>query len=325
VGTIRRFYSGGQLQQQRNDDTIRELMRQVSELQSQTDALTKRLILHDDDDAHLSTIGVTEDAAGRGLQSSTSPGAGYTYASTFGVLGDASTDDGPALQSAIDSAAANNSSGIVLLPAGTFRINEPLIIPGGVTLQGMGYGSSPLAIQFDAGGSVLAYCGPGHAVKLAGHAASLRDLAVYDWPYTGCEDTKAAGGILVEGDGTLIESVIVSNVFVYFFLGGPALSLVAKNYGGVPFGNYQNLRIRHAKVGIYLSAEEGSFVNTNSFLGGGMSGGGFDTGIYAEGPGACNDNKFYGVSFSFAVSRHLNHYHRIQIRYHNISISFTPL
>lgn len=26
-----------------------------------------------------------------------------------------------------------------------------------------------------------------------------------------------------------------------------------------------------------------------------MSGGGFDSGIYAEGPGSCNDNKFYGM------------------------------
>jgi len=161
------------------------------------------------------------------------------------------------------------------------------------------YGSSPLAIQFDAGGSTIAYCGPDYAVKLTGHAASLRDLAVYDWPYPAesyCENTQAAGGVLVEADATLIESVIVSNVFIYYFVGGTALSLVAKNNGGVPFGNYQNVRIRHAKTGIYLSAEEGSFVNTNSFLGGGISGGGFESCVYAEGPGACNDNKFYGMS-----------------------------
>jgi len=132
-------------------------------------------------------------------------------------------------------------------------------------------------------------------VKLVGHAASLRDLAVYDWPYTGCEDIKAAGGVLVEADQALVESVIVSNVFIYFFLGGPALSLVAENAGGIGFGNYQNLRIRHAKTGIFLSADSTSFVNVNSFLGGGMSGGGFESGIYAEGPGACNDNKFYGM------------------------------
>jgi len=35
--------------------------------------------------------------------------------------------------------------------------------------------------------------------------------------------------------------------------------------------------------------------STNSFLGGAISGGGFEYGILAEGPGACNDNKFYGT------------------------------
>lgn len=240
---------------------VRQLARQVEKLQARHEQLTRALngrpLVEDD----------VFVADGRSLQAAPSNTscectlpAGPTYASSFGVTGDAATDDGPALQAAIDSAASNLSGGTVILPKGTFRINQSLEVPGGVTLQGQGYGSSPLAIQFDAGGSTIAYCGTDHAVKLTGHAASLRDLAVYDWPYTGCENTQAAGGVLVEADQALVESVIVSNVFIYYFLGGPALSLVAKNNGGVPFGNYQNVRIRHAKTGIYLSAEEGSFV-----------------------------------------------------------------
>ncbi|KAL7453625.1 hypothetical protein ACHAWC_005270 [Mediolabrus comicus] len=221
---------------------------------------------------------------------------GFTYASTFGVIGDANADDTLALQAAIDSASANDSGGIVILPKGTFRTSDSLIIPAGVTLQGQGYGDSPLAISFDAGASTIAYCGTDYAVKLEGHSSGLRDLAVYDWPYgEDCENIQAAGGVLVEADASLVESVVVSNIFIYYFLGGPALSLVAKNSGGVPFGNYQNVRIRHAKIGISLSADESSFVNSNSFIAGGMSGGGFDTGVIAQGPGACNDNKFYGM------------------------------
>lgn len=108
--------------------------------------------------------------------------SGFTYASDFGIMGDATTDDTLALQAAIDSASANDSGGIVVLPKGTFRIFEPLIVPAGVTLQGQGYGDSPLAISFDAGASTIAYCGTDYAVKLGGHAAGLRDLAVYDWP-----------------------------------------------------------------------------------------------------------------------------------------------
>jgi hypothetical protein len=222
--------------------------------------------------------------------------SGFTYASDFGVIGDANADDTLALQAAINSASANDSGGIVVLPKGTFRIFEPLIVPAGITLQGQGIGDSPLAISFDAGASTIAYCGTDYAVKLEGHAAGLRDLAIYDWPYgTDCEDIQAAGGALVEADATLVESVIVSNIFIYYFLGGSALSLVAKNSGGVPFGNYQNIRIRHAKRGISLQADETSFVNSNSFIAGGMSGGGFEVGVIAQGPGACNDNKFYGM------------------------------
>lgn len=279
LGAINRVYPTAN---QHQSDQIQQLVNQVSALQSQADALKSASEGRD-------LVATTHASCNCSLPD------GPTYASAFGVIGDADADDGPALQAAIDSAASNASGGTVILPAGTFRINSPLIVPGGVTLQGMGYGSSPLAIQFDAGASTIAYCGTDYAVKLTGHAASLRDLAVYDWPYTGCEDVEAAGGVLVEADQTLVESVIVSNVFIYFFLGGPALSLVAKNSAGVAFGNYQNVRIRHAKTGVYLAAEEGSFVNVNSFIGGGMSGGGFESGIYAEGPGSCNDNKFYGI------------------------------
>lgn len=190
----------------------------------------------------------------------------FTYATDFGVVGDSMSNDGPALQAAIDSAATDASGGIVILPKGVFLTTQPLIIPGGVTLQGMGYGSSPLAIQFDAGGSTIAYCGTEHAVKIIGSSGGLRDLAVYDWPYNhgeydlGCPEMKAAGGVLVKADGMTVESVTLSNVFIYYFVGGDALSLVAVNEGGVGYGYYEGLRLRHAHTGLKLEAELGSFV-----------------------------------------------------------------
>lgn len=202
------------------------------------------------------------------MQSSVRPSGGHTYAADFGVVGDAMSDDGPALQAAIDSASSNNNlgggggGGIVLLPAGTFRTSVPLVVPGGVSLAGMGYGSSPLAIKFDAGGSVVAYCGPGYAIELIGHGSSLRDVAVYNWRYgPDCIDVPASGGVLVDANAKMIESVSLSNVLIYSFLGGAALELRARNAGGIAYGNYQNLRIRHAKTGIRLAAkDEGSFV-----------------------------------------------------------------
>ena len=207
-----------------------------------------------------------------------------------------------ALQAAIDSAATDTSGGTVILPQGVFFTNQPLVIPGGVSLQGQGYGSSPLAIKFDAGGSTIAYCGTDHAVKITGSSSGLRDVAVYDWPYNhgefdgGCPDMQAAGGVLVKADGEPVESVFLSNVFIYFFVGGDALSLVAVNGGGVAYGTYQGLRLRHAKTGLKLEADATSFVNTNTFLGGAISGGDFHYGLHATGPGDCNDNKFYGLS-----------------------------
>lgn len=48
--------------------------------------------------------------------------------------------------------------------------------------------------------------------------------------------------------------------------------------------------------------------NTNSFLGGSMSGGGFQHGIHATGPGDCNDNKFYGMSIGMPDSEHSHVY-----------------
>jgi len=134
----------------------------------------------------------------------------FTYAANYGVVGDAVADDTEALQRAINDAACNNSTfgggGTVILPKGIFLTTSPLIIPAGITVTGQGYGSSPLAIKFDAGGSVIAYCGTDYAVKMDGHASSLNNVAVYDWRYPeggDCDQMKAKGGVLIDADGRL--------------------------------------------------------------------------------------------------------------------------
>jgi hypothetical protein len=116
-------------------------------------------------------------------------------------------------------------------------------------------------LQYDAGGSTIAYCGTDYAVKVNGHGSSLRNLAVYNWRYgNDCLDVTSSGGILIDANSRLIESVYMSNVLIYSFLNGSGLELRATNGGGIAYGNYQNLRIRHAKTGIRLVADEGSFV-----------------------------------------------------------------
>jgi len=237
---------------QNQNKQIHNLSRQLSEVLELSEINTS---LVEDDNALLS----------RRTEESVSVGS-FTYASDFGVVGDSKANDGSALQAAIDSAATDSSGGTVILPKGIFFTTQPIVVPAGVTLQGQGYGSSPLAIKFDAGGSTIAYCGTDYAVKINGSSSGMRDLAVYDWPYNhgeydgGCPDIKAAGGVVVKGDGKLVESVALSNVFIYYFVGGDALSLIATNNGGVGYGYYENLRLRHAHTGINLYAETGSFV-----------------------------------------------------------------
>src|SRR4051812_12360242 len=57
---------------------------------------------------------------------------------TVQASGDGRTDDGPAIQRAIDSAAARGGGGIVFLPAGRYRISATLFVWPGVRVFGVG-------------------------------------------------------------------------------------------------------------------------------------------------------------------------------------------
>lgn len=218
-----------------------------------------------------------------------------------GAVGDGITDDTVAIQRALTKARKNRIDATVVLQKGTFLITSPLNIPAGVTLRGQGYGSSPLAIQFDAGGSVIAYCGNNYAIRIFGHSSKVENLAVYDWPYAhpgGSECTaKGKGGILIQANDRLVESISIRNVLIYWFMGGTALTLKSLNAGGIAFSSFENVRIRHAKIGVnLLASDELSFCNSNKFIGGAITGGITDAGIMASGPGACNDNQFVGTA-----------------------------
>jgi len=269
----------------------------IDDLKQQIDILKK--IIDETPAVATPSSSSSSTISSRQKQRSLAQVSSFTHASDFGVVGDAQTDDTSALQDAIDSAANDDSGGTVILPKGVFLTTSSLVIPGGITVRGQGYGSSPLQIKYDAGGSTIAYCGTDYAVKLAGHGASLQDAAVYDWRYpvgSHCDQIKAAGGVLVDADNNnLVESVTMNNVLIYYFMGGAALTLKANNESGIAYNNFQNIRIRHARIGISLQADETSFVNSNSFIAGAISGGITDAGIYAQGPGDCNDNKFIAM------------------------------
>ena len=174
-------------------------------------------------------------------------------------------------------------------------------------------------------GTVLAYTGDKWAMELVGHGAGATDLAVQD-----VNGANAAGGVRVLADGVLVESTIVRNVLAYGFIAGVGFGLMAVNDGGIAYGSYYDVRVRHALEGIRIAVDESAmaFVNSNTFFSGVFSGGGFDYGLRVlEG----NNNVFYGMSFE---ASHTKYGHiavetkEAQVELHNIRIeakeSFYP-
>ncbi|RMG79213.1 MAG: hypothetical protein D6714_16745 [Bacteroidetes bacterium] len=209
----------------------------------------------------------------------------------YGAKGDNSTDDYTAFQNALTAAATNGNR--VIVPAGNYKITQTLVIPDGVTLVGEGVGQEPLQTPFN--GSAIRYSGTGAAIEISGHTSGVRDILIYDTN----QGSTNADGILVKADGETVESVRLFNVLIHYFTGGTALHLQAINSGGIAYLTAYNVRIRHAKTGIHISEDATSFVNSNVFHHGAISGGGFDYCLLVDGG---NNNQFYGTIFEPGAS-----------------------
>ena len=66
------------------------------------------------------------------------PGAVYLTPGDFGVRGDGTTDDSPAIQAAVDKAGGSFNGGIVFVPSGRFRLTRTIFVWRGVRLIGYG-------------------------------------------------------------------------------------------------------------------------------------------------------------------------------------------
>jgi hypothetical protein len=66
----------------------------------------------------------------------------------FGASGDGATNDAPAFQSAINS--FSGLAGTVMVPAGTYLLENPISIPDSVILKGVG--SDSTVLKFNLGG-----------------------------------------------------------------------------------------------------------------------------------------------------------------------------
>lgn len=218
------------------------------------------------------------------IESNFSGGSYGFNVKAFGAKGDNTTDDTLAFQKALDSAKVAGNR--VIVPVGNYKITSTLKIEDGVMMVGEGTGSTPLQTPYN--GSSIRYTGGGFALQILGHNAGLRDLLIYD----ANQGASNASGIQVLGDGEIIESLRFFNVLILYFVNGTGLELSALNSGGVTYGTYYNVRVRHAKTGIRITQDASSFTNSNVFHHGAISGGGFDYGLLIE---SGNNNQFYGT------------------------------
>ncbi len=201
----------------------------------------------------------------------------------FGAVGDGETDDTDAFEAALDSALIYGCK--VFVPVGIYKITRTLIIQDGVSLIGEGSGSDPLETPYN--GSLIWYYGNDFAIKINGHNTRIEDVVIRDK-----SDEQAKGGIIIEADGRLVESIHLSEVLISGFVNGTGFKLESKNAGGITYSTFDNVRIRHGNIGIHLVQDNTSFVNSNTWNNCQVSGGAFDYGVYIDGG---NNNNFNGL------------------------------
>ena len=200
----------------------------------------------------------------------------------FGVVMNSDSDNSVFFQRAIDSAAITGAT--IFVKPGYIKIEQTLIVKAGVTIIGSGRVSIPNQTPYN--GTIFWYTGSTAAMEVVGSNVVLNNFTIYD------KTSKATDGLLLKATSNLIESFSLSNVLIFGFTNGTALHFLAQNHGGITYCSFYDVRIRHAKIGISITPDPTSFINSNSFYHGVISGGGFDTCLKVEGG---NNNIFYGT------------------------------
>jgi hypothetical protein len=170
---------------------------------------------------------------------------------------------------------------------------ETLELTDGITIVGEKLGTTPL--QTPNSGTLLTYIGVSNTITVLGHNVTLSNLSILDK-----SKGKAQGGILVLASNRLLENFTLKQTHIFGFTNGYAFKFEAIKSGGICYATLYDLTIRNAKIGIEISADSSSFVNSNAFYHGAISGGGFDAGIWVKGG---NNNQFYGMCIEPYTSR----------------------
>ena len=138
----------------------------------------------------------------------------------FGAVGDGVTDDTTAIQNALDDA-FNAGGGTVFVPAGTYKINKPLIVRSNTVLEGVGYSSKIVqSVNFNLPGDVI-HIGYGYSWNQNGQSFN---------PGSNDDATMAQ---LLANDFSKLTTVNagVKNLYVEGYINGdrPGLGLVFMN------------------------------------------------------------------------------------------------
>ncbi|MEI7508380.1 MAG: hypothetical protein WCJ62_02840 [Flavobacterium sp.] len=204
-------------------------------------------------------------------------------AEDFGVvMNNTKVDNSAAFQKAIDSAAITGAT--IFVKPGYIKFNETLVVKAGVTIMGSGRGST--SNQTPNNGTIFWYTGTAAAMQVTGSNVVLNNFTIYD------KTSKATDGLVIKASSNLVESFSLTNVLIFGFVNGTALHFLAENHGGIAYSSFYDVRIRHAKIGISITPDGTSFINSNSFYHGVISGGAFDVCLKVEGG---NHNIFYGT------------------------------
>lgn len=201
----------------------------------------------------LALAGCREDGGSQspqGMDPTLLPGA-TDVAVDFGASADGVADDEPAIQSALDAAAAQGG-GTVYLREGIYGIGAPLILRSGVRLVGDGQGKTVIRTLVHSIGKTIDSTGVWAAVAMvSADGASVADLTI-DMSFAGTE----ANGIAILPLGASFE-------------GAPSVNCEVTGVEILGGGNYHaymiwNLRGRHIRIlNNNIDGRVGSRVSSN--------------------------------------------------------------
>lgn len=116
-------------------------------------------------------------------QTADTGGGDYVDVTDYGAIGDGTTNDGPAIQTAIDAAVAAGG-GVVYFPAGTYKSTAKLTCGVGVHLKGDGYKVSKLLFDLDAATDCIWF----HSGTAYGNGGGIQGLEIYTASQADCQD-----------------------------------------------------------------------------------------------------------------------------------------